>query len=149
MHKYGLSLLAMLLVACNTNTAFGFLEFHKVWVDMYVDKEDKSEENQEYVKVVTRGLTRCLVCHQGKKRTNHNPYGIHFVGVIGIDDKKDDEKVREVLEKVGKMTIDPDMDPESEDAVTYNDLIAAKKLPGGPLEELQKEPEEEESDGEQ
>lgn len=143
MRKLVLPVMAAAVAVGGWQTAFGFLEFQKVWIDLYVDKTDKSEENQEYVKLVSRGTTRCLVCHQGRKRTNHNPYGQHFIhGVLTEDDKKDKEKIVRILTEVGKLPADPN----DEATVTYNDLIAAKKLPGGTLEDLKKDPPGEEGD---
>jgi hypothetical protein len=132
-------LLLMFVASLGTRSASGFVEFHKEWVKMYIDDEDDSEANQDYIKLVAKGKHRCLVCHQGKKKDNHNPYGIHFVGELGKDDKKDTDKIVEWLTKVGEMPVDPD----AEDSLTYNDLIQRKEFPGGKLEDLEAEPKEE------
>lgn len=145
MRRFYVLMTAMFLASSATQAAFGFVEFHKEWVKMYIDEEDESEEADEYRGLVAKGKYRCLVCHQGKKKDNHNPYGMHFVGVLGKDDKKDTDKIVETLEEVGKMHSDPD----DEESPTYNELIAEKKFPGGTLEELEAEPaESEESEGE-
>ena len=139
-----LSLLAGLFVVCGSQSAMGYLEFHKEWVKMYVDEEDESEENQEFVKLVTKGKTRCLVCHQGKKKKNHNPYGIHFLERLSKEDKKDEEKIVEALTEVGELPIDPEGDPD--DTITYNELIERKEFPGGEVDKLMEEPEEDADD---
>lgn len=146
MRPFYVLMMAMFLAATASQSAFGFVEFHKEWVKMYVDEDDDSEEAEEYRGLVAKGKYRCLVCHQGKKKDNHNPYGIHFVGVLGKEDKKDTEKIVQTLEEIGKMHSDPD----DEESPTYNELIADHKWPGGTLEELEEEPAEdaEESEGE-
>ncbi len=146
MRRLCLTLLLICLATMATKRAFAFVEFHKEWVKMYIDMDDDSEENQEYIKLVAKGKYRCLVCHQGKKKDNHNPYGKHFVGNIGKEDKKDTEKIVEWLEKVGAMPVDPEADPEDEDTLKYNDLIERKEFPGGDLEDLEAEPEEQEDE---
>jgi hypothetical protein len=146
MRQFSVTLLLMFVATLAAQSSHAFVEFHKQWVAMYIDENDDSEATKEYIKLVAKGKYRCLVCHQGKKKTNHNPYGDHFVGVIGKDDKKDDEKIIKVLTEVGKLPFDPEADPDAEDTVTYNDRIAEKKFPGGELEELEAEPEEEETE---
>lgn len=145
MHRFFMSLLVMLFVVGGSQSALGYMQFYKEWVKMYVDEEDESEENQEYIELVVKDKkNRCLICHQGKKKKHHNAYGNHFLGKLTKDDKKDEEKIIEVLKEVGEMPVDPEADPEDEDTITYDDLIARKELPGGDLEDLQEEPEEEE-----
>lgn len=133
-------MLLMCLATMATKQASAFVEFHKEWVKMYIDDSDESEEMKEYQKLVAKGKYRCLVCHQGKKKQNHNEYGKHFIGKIGKDDKKDTDKIVEVLKEIGKMKSDSD----DEDSATYDELIEEKKFPGGELEDLEKEPETEE-----
>ena len=147
MRHLSIAILFMLIASLGSQNAYGFLEFHKEWVKMYIDETDKSEENQDYIKLVAKGKYRCLVCHQGKKKTNHNAYGTYFVGAIGKDDKKDTAKIIDTLTKVGKLPVDPDADPEVEGTLTYNDVIARKEFPGGPLEDLEQEPEDEATAG--
>lgn len=110
--------------------------FQKVFLKQYI--EDHPDE--EYAKFV-KTKAKCWVCHQGKKKKHHNPYGEHLEELLDKKkDAKDTEKIAAALEKVGKMPSDPD-DKESP---TYAELIAAGKLPGGTLEEVKKEPEGEE-----
>lgn len=142
MRQFYIALLLLFLATTITQNALGFVEFHKAWVKMYIDENDDSEEMEEYKSMVAKGKNRCLVCHQGKKKENHNAYGMHFVGELTKEDKKDEEKINEVLEKVGKMPVSED------DSATYNDRIAKKQFPGGELEDLQEEPEEDEDDDE-
>ena len=146
MRQFYVTLLLLLLASLGSRSALGFVEFHKEWVKMYIDEEDDSEEMAEYKKLVAKGKFRCLVCHQGKKKSNHNAYGKHFIGVIGKEDKKDTEKIVEALEEIGEMKVDPEADPDDEEAESYNDLIAKKEFPGGELEDLEEEPEEEEEE---
>ncbi|WP_425396079.1 hypothetical protein [Aeoliella sp.] len=135
---------AVLLLVLGCQSALAHVQFQKQWVEMYIDKADKSPENKAYIKQVAKGKDRCLVCHQGKKRHHYNAYGEHFIGNLTEDDKKDDEKIVEWLTKVGKMPFDP----EDEGSPTYDDRIAEKKFPGGEVEELRKEVEDDDEDHE-
>ncbi len=150
MRQFYVTLLLMCLATLGTQSALGFVEFHKEWVKMYIDQDDDSEETKDYIKLVAKGKYRCLVCHQGKKKDNHNPYGQYFVGRLVKDDKKDTDKIVEVLAEVGKLPVDPEADPDADDTITYNDVIARKEFPGGKLEDLEAEPEkDEESESEE
>ncbi|QDU57695.1 hypothetical protein [Aeoliella mucimassa] len=139
MRQFYVTLLLVFLASVGTERAFGFMEFHKEWVKMYIDEDDESEEMAEYEKLAAKGSSKCLVCHQGKKKSNRNAYGKLFEGKLSKDDKKDPEKIAKVLEEVGKMKVDSD----KEDSLTYDEVIAKKELPGGTLEELKEEPKEE------
>jgi len=134
MHKHFIGLLFFLGIACAwAEQATAIPQFQRQFLKLYVG-DNRDSEFAEQVK-----RAKCWVCHQGKKRTNHNPYGIHLVDLL---DKKEDmkkpEKIIAALEKVAKLHSDPN-DPESP---TYEELIKAGKLPGGSLEEAKKEPEE-------
>jgi hypothetical protein len=135
MRKLGLILVLAATACCGARPAFALLQFYRVFEQEYiVDHEDK-----DFAKYVKSTKVRCLVCHQGKKRTNHNPYGVHLVKLL--DKKKhirDPDAVRAALAKVANMR----SDPKDEKSPTYLELITASKLPGGELEELMKEPEE-------
>lgn len=142
MRQFYVTLLLLFLATTVTQNALGFVEFHKAWVKMYIDEDDDSEEMDEYKSMVAKGKNRCLVCHQGKKKKNHNVYGKHFVGELTKEDKKDEDKINEVLERVGEMKVDADDD----DSMTYNEVIEKKEFPGGDLEDLQEEPEEDDDE---
>ncbi|MCO6043764.1 hypothetical protein NG895_07580 [Aeoliella sp. ICT_H6.2] len=142
MRRLCLTLLLMCLATLTAHRASAFVEFHKEWVNTYIDDTDESQEMKDYQKLVAKGKYRCLVCHQGKKKDNRNAYGKQFEGKISKDDKKDTAKIAKVLKEVGEMKSDPD----DEDSATYDELIADKKFPGGELEDLEKEPETEEEE---
>ncbi len=144
MRQLYVTFLLMFTATFVASSADAFVEFHKEWVKKYIDMDDDSEENKDYIKLVAKGKYRCLVCHQGKKKKNHNAYGKFFVGELGKEDKKDTDKIVEWLDKVGEMPVDPEADPDEEDTLTYNDLIERKEFPGGKLEDLEEEPKEEE-----
>ncbi len=127
---------ASLAYGVTAPSAFAFKEFYDQWVEMYVDDTDTSKEATEYSDLVTDPKTRCLVCHQGKTKKHHNPYGDHFVGVIDKTHKKDVDKIKQVLKDVAAKKSKPD-DSSSK---TYAELIKEFKLPGGDLAEIQKEP---------
>jgi hypothetical protein len=131
------TVLAIVYMTCLTaaRPAAAILQFNKVFVAKYAT----DNENEEFVKAVKKA--RCWVCHQGKKRTNHNPYGVHLVEMLDKkEDKDNEEKIVEALDKVAKMHVDP----KDDKSPTYGDLIAKGTLPGGTLEEAKKEPKEEE-----
>ena len=110
------------------------LQFYKVFDEVYL----KDHENKEFVKTAQSAKMRCLICHQGRKRTNHNPYGIHLVELLDKrKDIRDVEKIKKSLAEVGKMH----SDPEDDKSPTYDELIKEGKFPGGTFEEAIKEPE--------
>ena len=137
MRRAILALVTVVLSQTGLRSAEAIMQFNKVFVDDYV-KEHKDKEFAEYVEK----KVKCFLCHQGKKKSNHNAYGKHLVPLLDKkEDKENVEKIRAALEQVGKMH----SDPKDEKSPTYAELIAAGKLPGGSLEDSQKEPEESES----
>lgn len=123
-----LVLLAMLL---SVRPAQAILQFQKEWVKLYVG-DDKDSDFAKQVK-----KTGCWVCHQGKLRKHHNPYGIHLVDLLDKKaDMKNPEKIVEAIKKVEAMhsVAGDDKSP------TYGEIIKQGKLPGGTLEEAKKEP---------
>ena len=129
------------LFFASAQPALAVAKFQKVFFDHYL-KEHKDEEFAEYVKT----KVKCYVCHQGKKKKNHNPYGVHLVKLLDKKkDAKDDAKIVASLEKVGKMP----SNPKDKKSPTYAELIAKGQLSGGKLEDLKKEPKEEAKDEEE
>lgn len=105
-------------------------EFQKLYITPDTD--------EEFAKLVKSNKTGCFACHQGKNRKNHNPYGEELEKLLDKKtDIKDTKKVIASLRKVEKLHVDPD----DEKSPTYGDLIKENKLPGGPLDEVMKEPE--------
>ena len=137
MRQSYVTLLLLVLASVGTQQAFGFLQFQKEWVKVYIESsEDESPEMEEF-KELTTGKDKCLICHQGtKSKDNRNAYGKLLEGKLTKDDKKDTDKIAAALAEVGKMKVDP----EKEDSLTYDEVIAKKQLPGGTLEELKEEP---------
>ena len=131
--------LAMLLsVLCAAEPALAVPQFYKVFKKGYLD----NHPDKKYAEAVNKGTAKCLVCHQGKKRKNHNAFGEHLVELLDRKtDMKDVEKIKAALEKVLAMHVDP----KDEKSETYADRIKASKWPGGELEALKKEPAEEEA----
>jgi hypothetical protein len=108
------------------------MDFQKVFFAEYITEH----EDKEFSEYVTKKV-KCFICHQGKSKKNHNPYGIHLVKLLDKkEDKKDTKKIKAALEKVGKLH----SDPKDDKSPTYAELIAQSKLPGGTLEEARKEP---------
>ena len=75
MRKFALALVVAALAWGAARPALAILQFYKVWDEVYLAEH----ENKEFVEQVRNPRVRCLVCHQGKNRKHHNPYGIHLV----------------------------------------------------------------------
>jgi hypothetical protein len=131
-------MLSLAIVALSAERVFAIAQFQAAFIKTYInDHPDK--EFQKYVKT----KAKCHICHQGKvtpKNVHHNAYGKHLVELLDAEtDKKDVKKIKEALDKVAKMH----SDPKDEKSPTYGDLIKKSQLPGGKLEDSQKEPAEE------
>ena len=134
MRKVCLALVVATIVSGSAGSAHALLQFYKVWAEVYLT----DNANEEYVKAASDKKTQCMLCHQGKNRKNHNPYGEHLAVLLDKREHiRDLEKIKEALAKVGKMHVDP----KDEKSKTYDERIKAGELPGGTLEEVLKEPE--------
>ena len=135
-------MLILALSACATvgaRRSMAIAQFQAVFLKQYInDHEDK-----EFAKFV-KTKVRCHICHKGKvtpKNVHHNVYGKPLVELLDPhEDKKDVDKIKAAIEKVGKMH----SDPKDDKSPTFAELIAKGELPGGDLEEAKKEPTEEE-----
>ena len=88
MRNLGLMLLVGLFVVCGSaRPALAILPFFKEFTKLYENQDPESDLGM----LLKNKKQRCLVCHQGKKKKNHNPYGMHFVGML---DKKKDKNCR-------------------------------------------------------
>ncbi|TWT73461.1 hypothetical protein Pla123a_37960 [Posidoniimonas polymericola] len=119
---------AALLFGASARPAAAIKQFQDEWMKLYV--EDNS--NEDFVKAAEEA--KCFICHQGKKKSNHNPYGEHLEELLSKKDKKDVEKIVKSIKAVAELKSDGDGSP------TYAELIAEGKLPGGTLEEAKEEP---------
>jgi hypothetical protein len=137
MRKFAL-ILSFVVFAVGAEQAFAIAQFQAAFIKEYINSHP-DKEFQKYVKT----KAKCHICHQGKvtpKNVHHNAYGKHLVELLDPkEDKKDAKKIKEALDKVAKMH----SDPKDEKSPTYGDLIKKSQLPGGKLEDSQKEPEEE------
>ena len=134
MPKFAL-ILSFVIMAAGAEQALAIAQFQAAFIKEYINTHP-DKEFQKYVKT----KAKCHICHQGKvtpKNVHHNAYGKHLVDLLDPkEDKKDLKKIKEAFDKVAKMH----SDPEDEKSPTYGDLIKEGKLPGGSLEESQKEP---------
>jgi cytochrome c2 len=129
---------ALLLVVGMVRPSAAIVQFYTEFKKAYLDEHP----NKEYAAEVNKAANRCFVCHQGKLRKNHNPFGIHLVGMLDRKkDMRDKEKIAAAIKKVVEMHVDP----KDEKSETYLDRIKAGKWPGGELAELKKEPPKEET----
>jgi cytochrome c2 len=123
----------MLFVGGLARPASAIIQFYMEYKKGYLD----SHPDKEYAATVNKATNRCFVCHQGKQRKHHNPFGKHLVELLDRKtDLRDKEKINAAIKKVVAMHVDP-KDDKSE---TYLDRIKAGKWPGGELEDLKKEP---------
>jgi len=139
MRNFGLMLLAGLLMTCGlTRPAAAIKPFQVEFEKLYVGDGSESELDTLFKDKELKKF-RCLTCHQGKKKKkNRNAYGMQLSELLDKKkDKKDKEKIVEALKKVAEMR----SNPEDDSSPTFGELIAEGKLPGGSLEDLQKEPE--------
>ena len=137
MRKFGLMLAICMLVTVGfARPASAIMQFHKEFIKLYVG--DDANPESDLAKLIKDKKKKCLVCHQGKKKKNRNPYGEELSKLLDKKkDKKDIEKIVAALKKVEAMPSNPD-DSSSK---TYGEILAAGELPGGSMEDLQKEPE--------
>ncbi len=131
------SVFVVAFLAQSAERAFAIKVFQDVFVAEYIEPESETE----LAELASNKRMSCLICHQGKKKKHHNPYGEHLEDLLDKKkDAKNKEKILEALEKVNAMHVDA----EDESSPTYGELIAEGKLPGGKLEDLKKEPEKKE-----
>jgi hypothetical protein len=134
-YRYLLVAASLLIALTAASPARAVLPFYTVFKKEYLDEHP----DKKFVEEVNKASNRCFVCHQGKLRKHHNEFGKHLVPLL---DKKEDlkniEKISAEIKKVLAMHVDP-KDDKSE---TYLDRWKASKWPGGPLEDLKKEPKE-------
>lgn len=134
MRKFGLMLLMATLVGGAARSALARMQYYKVFEEVYLT----DHENKDFSKTARDRKNQCFACHQGKNRKNRNPYGVHVAEVFEkAKNVKDVDKIKAALAKVGEMH----SDPKDDKSPTYDELIKDGKFPGGPLEEVQKEPE--------
>jgi cytochrome c2 len=135
-YAFSIGLVSLLFVLCTARPASAILQFYKVYKTEYLD----NHSDKKYVEEVDKGTNKCYVCHQGKKRKNHNKFGLPLVEMLDRKtDMKDTKKISEAIKKVVAMHVDP----KDEKSETYLDRIKASKWPGGELKELMAEPKEE------
>ena len=123
---------AMLFAICvlTASSAVARPNYFTQWRKLYLTEKT----TEKYDKLIKK-QAKCFVCHQGKKKKNHNDYGELLEDLIK-EKEKDKEKITKAIQKVGKMH----SDPKDKKSPTYDELIAKGKLPGGKLADLKKEP---------
>ena len=126
MKKLCLMLLCgVLAMATHVPPAWAIKQFQ----DQFHAKYAGEKADASFVALVKK-TAKCNVCHLGKKKKDRNAYGQELSKLLDKKaDKKDVKKIREALDKVAKMHLDP----EDEKSPTFGDLIKAGKLPGGEI----------------
>jgi predicted Ser/Thr protein kinase len=103
----------------------------------YAIKQFADEFKEVYVKegsplAAEVEKAKCNVCHVGKSKKDRNAYGQALAERLDKKEDKDNkEKIRKALEEVAALS----SDPGKADALTFGQLIAEGKLPGGPVAE--------------
>jgi hypothetical protein len=128
---------ALLLSVICSRPASAVVQFYNVFAKEYLD----THPDKEFAAAVKKPAVRCFVCHQGKNRKNHNPFGDYLVEML--DRKKDLRDVEKISASI-KKALEMHVDPKDDKSETYADRLKASKWPGGELEELKKEPPKEE-----
>lgn len=100
-----------------------FNEFKAKYADPEGDDIQKSLAEQ--IKAM-KATERCNICHVGKDKKKHNPYGLALAELLDKKEDKDNkEKIQESLDKVAEIHIDP----EDDKSPTYGDLLKEGKFP--------------------
>jgi len=135
MRKFSLTVLTataafMLLANLGPRTASSRPQYAKEFAEHYRAKAD-SDKAEEKALGEAVAKAKCLVCHEGEKRSNRNAYGKELANIIkkdappGFKGETDVKKIDEAFDKVAEMHIDP-KDPKSP---TFGELIKHGKLP--------------------
>ena len=132
-----LVIIAAISVLGTARPATAVVQFYNVFAKEHLD----THSDKEFAAEVKKAAVRCLVCHQGKNRKNHNPFGDHLVEML--DRKKDLRDVEKISASI-KKALEMHVDPKDEKSETYMDRLKASKWPGGELEDLKKDPPKEE-----
>jgi hypothetical protein len=133
MRKFSLTVLAsaaafMFLANFGTRTAHSRAQYAKEFAEHYHAKAD-SDKAEEKALGEAVAKAKCLVCHEGERRSNRNVYGKELAKILRPEgsrgNEQDVKKIDEAFDKVAEMHIDSG-DPKSP---TYGDLLKAGKLP--------------------
>ena len=127
-------LCAVTLGSLMSSDARAIKQFYDEFVDLYTSEE--SEASDDFKELIADRKNKCLICHQGKKKKNHNAYGLALKEHLTKKDKKDVEKIVAALQTVAEQSKNPD----DEQSPTFGEIIAQGDLPGGTYEECKEEP---------
>jgi cytochrome c2 len=140
MRSLGYIFFAVLLFSLTSaQPALAVIQYYNVFKKEYLD----NHPDKEYAAALTKASDKCYVCHQGRKsKKHHNAFGVHLVEPL--DRKKDMKDVAKISAEIKKV-LAMHVDPNDEKSETYADRVNASKWPGGELEELKKEPAEDDA----
>ena len=118
----------MFLAHFGARTANSRAQYAKEFAEHYHAKAD-SDKAEEKTLGEAVAKAKCLVCHEGEKRANRNPYGKELAKILRPEgsrgNEQDVKKIDEAFDKVSEMHIDPN-DSKSP---TFGELIKHGKLP--------------------
>lgn len=108
--------------------ALAIPQFFNEFKALYADPEgsDEQKELAKTIEDIKPAALRCNVCHEGKDKKKKNAYGQALGELLDKKEDKDNkEKIKEAIEKVGEMKVDPD----DEKSPTYGEVLKEGKLP--------------------
>lgn len=112
------------LLAVWPNSAMAIKQFKNEFEHLYVKPDSTDAKDQALAEAVKK--VKCNICHAGKSKKEFNPYGKALSELLDKKaDKKNVEKIRQSLEKVGNLPTDA----ASPNAPTYLDRIKNGELP--------------------
>jgi hypothetical protein len=115
---------ALGLFVLGPKSAEAIPQFKTEFDKLYVKKDSTDPKDKALAEAV--GKVKCNVCHVGKSKKDRNAYGEELSKLLDKKtDKKNVEKIKQALEKVGGMP----SDAANPSAPTFGDRIKNGELP--------------------
>ena len=125
---------AAMMLWVSAPSALAVKAFSDQFKAKYVKEKPANDKEKAFAEAVAKA--KCLVCHEGKRKKDRNPYGRQLAELLDRKtDQENVEKIQKAMDKVAKMK----SDPKKKDSPTFGELIAAGKLPGGEPKEEKEE----------
>ena len=118
---------AAVAVGIAARPALAIPQFFNEFKALYADPDGTDEQKAlaETIEAIKPATLRCNICHEGKDKKKRNVYGEALAELLDKKEDKDNkEKIKEALEKVGEMKLDPD----DEKSPTFGDILKEGKL---------------------
>jgi len=122
----GVASVALVLVCAAPRPAKAIKQFKDQFEAKYVKPDSNDPKDKAFAAEVQK--VKCLVCHEGTSKKNHNVYGKALKKLLNRQTDRDNkEKIQKALDTVATEKADPNVP----DSPTFGQLIASGKLPGG------------------